>query len=110
MRDCNDFSVVSVATTVARREDAQRLARGLVTARLAACVQVEEGLVSHYRWQGALCEDAELRLTIKTLEARLEALQAFLAEHHPYEVPQFLVSAVRSSRAYADWVRAEVGG
>jgi periplasmic divalent cation tolerance protein len=58
-------------------------------ARLAACVQVEEGLTSFYRWQGRECEDAEVRLTIKTLPACAQALQALFREQHPYELPQF---------------------
>ena len=51
--------VLSLVTTVGSEADARRLARGLVEARLAACVQVEPGLQSHYRWQGELQADAQ---------------------------------------------------
>lgn len=99
--------VLSVSTTVASRSDALRLARGLVEARLAACVQIDDGLTSVYRWEGRLCEDAELRLTLKTAPGRLQAIQAYFAEHHPYEVPQFLVSTMQASEAYGRWARDE---
>jgi periplasmic divalent cation tolerance protein len=108
MQEPTDHDVLSVTTTVGSMEDARRLARGLVERRLAACVQVEEGLLSFYRWEGRLCEDPEVRLTIKTRAECADALRDWLAEHHPYEVPQILAVVMRASAAYAQWVRAEV--
>ena len=106
--DDGQREILAVTTTVASRADAERLARVLLERRLAACVQVEEGLASFYRWQGQACEDAEVRLTIKTLPAREAALQAFFAEAHPYELPQFLAQTLRASAAYHGWVCAAV--
>jgi periplasmic divalent cation tolerance protein len=107
MHDRNELDIVSIATTVATLADAQRLAREIIAQRLAACVQVEEGLTSFYRWKGALCEEGEVRLVIKTLPGCEAALQALFAQHHPYEVPQFLVARLAASPAYAQWARAE---
>ena len=103
------MDILSLTTTVASREDAQRLARALLDERLAACVQLDEGVQSHYRWQGKLCAEQEVRLTIKSLPALLPRLQAFMAEHHPYDVPQLLWQTMGASPAYAEWVRGEVG-
>jgi periplasmic divalent cation tolerance protein len=100
--------VLSLVTTVGSEADARRLARGLVEARLAACVQVEPGLESHYRWLGKVQADAEWRLTAKTLPACLGPVQAWLAEHHPYELPQLVWQVLCASPAYAAWVREEV--
>lgn len=107
MNEPQASQILSVSTTVASRDDALRLARGLVAERLAACVQIDAGVTSVYRWAGAVCEEAELRLTIKTVPERLQALQDFLAAHHPYQVPQFLVSRMQASEAYWRWVGAE---
>ncbi|HVZ44555.1 MAG TPA: divalent-cation tolerance protein CutA [Ramlibacter sp.] len=104
-----DLDILSVTTTLGSLGDAQRLARELIDERLAACVQIEEGLQSFYRWQGRLCEDPEVRLTIKSLPACEDALLAFFAGHHPYETPQFLSVRMRASPAYARWVRSAVG-
>ena len=101
-------TVLSLVTTVASLADAQRLARLLLERRLAACVQIDPGLVSHYVWQGRQCEEAELRLTIKTMPDRAPALEALFAEHHPYELPQFLATEMRASSAYAAWVSESV--
>jgi periplasmic divalent cation tolerance protein len=100
--------VLSLTTTVGSAEEAERLAQALLARRLAACVQVEAGLGSHYRWQESLHADPEWRLTIKSLPEALPALQVFMAEQHPYEVPQLLWMEMWASPAYAAWVRAEV--
>ncbi len=102
------MEVLSLTTTVASKEDAERLARALLDRRLVACVQLDDGVQSHYRWKGETCADAEVRLTIKSLPARLAALQDFMAEQHPYEVPQLLWQTMGASPAYAEWVRQAV--
>lgn len=107
MQHCNAGDILTVTTTVGTREDAKKLAGAILEARLAACVQIEAGLTSFYRWEGKPCEDAEVRLTIKTLPAHAQRLQALFAEHHPYELPQFVAWVGQGSPAYADWVRSE---
>lgn len=107
MNDCKELDILSVTTTVGSLADARVLAREIVSRRLAACVQVEEGVRSFYRWKGELREDTEVRLVIKTLPGAEAALQALFARHHPYEVPQFLAARMRASEAYSRWARAE---
>jgi periplasmic divalent cation tolerance protein len=108
MENSQGRDILTVTTTVGSREDGRRLARAILQARLAACVQVEEGLTSFYRWQGKECEDAEVRLTIKTLPGCEPALQALFAQQHPYDVPQFLAVRMPASEGYYAWARGEV--
>lgn len=108
MPDPNDTGILTVTTTVGSLDDARRLAREIVERRLAACVQLEPIAASFYRWEARLCEDPEVRLSIKTLPRLRDALQACLRELHPYELPQFLAETQQASAAYADWVRSEV--
>ena len=107
MQDCKDLDILTVTTTVGSVADAHALAREIVQQRLAACVQVEEGLTSFYRWEGKDCEDAEVRLTIKTVPAFAGRLQEFFRQKHPYEVPQFVGWVGTGSPSYATWVRSE---
>ncbi len=87
---------------------AEELARRLVEARIAACVQVLPGLVSLYHWQGKVERSIEVGLVVKTVRARLRELEAFLAEHHPYDVPELVVlGADHVGAAYLAWLRAE---
>jgi periplasmic divalent cation tolerance protein len=100
--------ILTVTTTVGSVGAAQRLAREIIARRLAACVQLDETAQSVYRWQGRLCEEPEVRLTLKTLPECVDALQGLFREQHPYDVPQFVAWPVRASAAYAAWVRGEV--
>jgi periplasmic divalent cation tolerance protein len=108
MQQCTEGDILTVTTTVASVPAAQALAREILGARLAACVQLEPGLVSLYRWKGELCEESEVRLVIKTLPSCQSALQDLFAAHHPYELPQFTAVAMKASGAYFEWVRGEV--
>lgn len=108
MQDCKELDVLSVATTIGSRGAAQALAREILAQRLAACVQLEDGLHSLYRWKGQLCEEPEVRMVIKTLPACEAALLSLFARHHPYEVPQFLAVRMSASPAYGEWLRSEV--
>jgi periplasmic divalent cation tolerance protein len=108
MQDHQPLDVLSVTTTVGSLAAAQGLAREIMARRLAACVQIEPGITSLYHWKGGRCEDAEVRVVIKTLPQCEASLQALFSQQHPYELPQFLAVTMKASQAYADWVRAEV--
>ena len=107
MQDCNDSDILVVTTTVGSMDDARRIARELVERRLAACVQLDAISASFYRWDGKLCEEPEVRLSIKTAPALRTAIEAALEELHPYDVPQFIAQLHGASSAYARWVREE---
>lgn len=108
MQDCKEFDILSVTTTIGSLEAANALAREILAHKLAACVQLDQGITSLYRWKGELCEEAEVRLVIKSLPECEAALQALLAQRHPYELPQFVAQRMKASKAYGQWVRAEV--
>jgi periplasmic divalent cation tolerance protein len=96
-----------VLITAPDGEVARALARGLVEQRLAACANLLPAVTSVYRWEGAVQEDAEVLLVVKTVRARLEALEAYLDEHHPYDVPECVALAPAAvSDAYLAWLRA----
>lgn len=99
-----------VLTTTATAADAQSLARGIVEARLGACVQIQP-IQSLYRWHGALCDETEFRLSIKTPQARYAALEDFIRTHHRYETPEIVqVPITAGSAAYLQWLDEETQG
>lgn len=98
------MSLLAVFTTVASRDEADRLSRAAVEQRLAACVQVE-AVHSTYRWQGEVVSEPELRLMFKTSRARYPALEAWLRGQHPYDLPAvFALPVAEASQAYQAWV------
>lgn len=103
-----DRPLLVLVTAPALGEVAANLARGLVEARLAACVNVIDGLRSFYRWQGEIAEDAEVQLLIKTREGRFDALVAWVQENHPYDVPEIVALSIeRGAAPYLAWLREE---
>jgi periplasmic divalent cation tolerance protein len=99
-----DQALIAVHTTVANHDDARRLAREGITARLAACAQLEP-IESHYIWKGALVEEPEIRITFKTTAARRPALMAWLRREHPYEIPAITAQPLQDpDPAYLSWV------
>lgn len=96
---------VIVLTTVGADFDPRPLARELVEARLAACVNIVPGVESVYRWEGKVAEDGEKLLLIKTTDERLDELQRALLAKHPYDVPEFVVITPDDVRgAYREWL------
>lgn len=99
------FAVVLVTAPDART--AAGLARSLVDARLAACVNLVPGIRSIYRWEGKMCDDAEVLCIVKTRHALLDALVACIREEHPYTVPEIIaLPLVAGSAPYLAWLAA----
>lgn len=99
--------LLAVITTTATRDDAVRLAHILVERRLAACAQIS-AIESVYVWAGALQHEPEHRLVLKTTVDRHPALEAALAELHPYALPAIVSLPFDAGEAYGAWVRASV--
>ena len=105
--EAGDRAVV-VLTTVGESTDAAAFARMLVVDRLAACVNVLPPMTSLYRWKGAIEEDREQQLVIKTTRDRVPAIEARFQELHPYELPEFVVLSAEASTAYLNWLGESV--
>ena len=87
---------------------ADRIASCLVEEHLAACVNRLPGIVSTYRWQGAIQRDTEVQLMIKTTRDRFDALRDRLLALHPYELPEVIaVDIALGSVPYLVWIEAE---
>lgn len=93
-----------VLCTVPNEATAEKLAKGLIEERLAACVNAIPGLSSYYRWQGKLEVDSEIQLLIKTRRGRFDELAAWIQANHPYDVPELVaLPAERVSECYLAW-------
>lgn len=100
--------LIVILCTVPDEAAAERLAKGLVEERLAACVNAIPGVKSFYRWQGNVETGTEIQLVIKTRAERFDELAAWISANHPYEVPEIVaIPADRVSEAYLAWAVSE---
>jgi len=97
-----------VMTSLPDEDAAKALAKCLIDAHLAACVQIQSGVQSIYRWESRLCEEREIILVAKTTVKQWTAISAFIKQNHPYDVPEIIGQSVtHSNDAYEQWVSAE---
>jgi periplasmic divalent cation tolerance protein len=102
---------VIILTTVPSEDLGVSLARELVRRGLVACVNVLPPMVSIYLWKGEIHQDSECQVLIKTIAARVDAVQIVVTELHPYDLPEFVVlPIVGGDPAYLAWVATGSGG
>ena len=99
-----DAKYIVVSTTFDAREAAEAMAQELVERRLAACAQLTP-VTSFYRWKGRHERAEEVLLAAKTSAERSQELVDFISRHHPYEVPEILVTPViGGGEPYLRWL------
>ena len=104
------MSPIVVLCTCPDDAAADRIASALVAERLAACVNRIPGIMSTYRWKGAVCRDDEFLLVIKTTRERFDAVRGRIVALHPYELPEVIAVDIAHGHApYLAWIEAETG-
>jgi periplasmic divalent cation tolerance protein len=99
---------VFVYTTYPSIVEAEQAGRAIVERRLAACVNILPGMISHYWWEGALERGEEVVMIIKTRASLAEGVRKAVKEMHSYTTPAILVIALESvERNYLGWIMAE---
>ncbi|MEU9760672.1 divalent-cation tolerance protein CutA [Streptomyces sp. NPDC001834] len=103
--------IVIAQTTIDDEDRAKDLARGAVESKLAACAHVDAPFTAYYRWKNEIETAQEWRISYKTSTDRLPDLEAWVAEKHSYDVPEFVTLPVTGgSEAYLSWVVEETTG
>jgi len=104
------MDLVFAYVTASSPDEARRIGRALVEERLAACVNILPGMISIYRWQGAVETAEETVLIAKTRADLFETLSARVKELHSYEVPCVVELRLgRGNPDYLGWLEAETG-
>jgi periplasmic divalent cation tolerance protein len=99
---------VFVYTTYPSIVEAERAGRALVERRLAACVNILPGMISHYWWQGAIERAEEVVMIIKTRAGLAEPVRAAVKEMHSYTTPAVLVIPIETvDPDYHAWIVGE---
>ncbi|GAB4308070.1 MAG: divalent-cation tolerance protein CutA [Myxococcota bacterium] len=97
-----------VLVTSPTGDTAEKLAEGMISQRLAACVNIVPLVKSIYRWKGEINRDDEALLVIKTSSGKVEELKKFISTNHPYEVAEFIVlTPEKVAENYLSWLLSE---
>ncbi len=101
---------IVIFITAPKEEEAVALARGLVEAKLAGCVNIVKNIRSIYRWKGTIEDDQEVLLIAKTKRDLFPSVEAKVKEMHSYSVPEIIaVPIIEGSRDYIGWLNDVVG-
>ena len=101
--------VALLFSTFPNRVEAERVAEAVLTARLAACVNILGPCHSIYRWQGAVERSDEVPALFKTTPQLVGRLRDRIAALHPYDLPTIEAWPVSAAAAVSDWIAAETG-
>src|SRR5512139_548723 len=102
---------VLVYTTWPSIVEAERAGRAIVERRLAACVNILPGMVSHYWWEGKIERAEETVMIVKTRASLAEEVGAAVKELHSYATPAIMILPVENADpAYHAWIVEETGG
>ena len=96
-----------VLVTASSQQEALLIGRGVVQKKLAACVTVVPNVTSIFEWEGAVCEEREWLLIMKSQADVYDALESEVKALHGYEVPEIIaLSVTTGSSEYLSWVKA----
>jgi periplasmic divalent cation tolerance protein len=99
---------VFVYTTYPSIVEAEKAGRAIVERRLAACVNILPGMISHYWWEGVLERGEEVVMIVKTRASLAEDVRKAVKEMHSYTTPAILVIPLESvDPTYLGWIMAE---
>ena len=97
-----------VYMTAGNREEARKIGRELVVSKLAACVNILEGMNSIYMWDGKIQDDSEVVMIAKTTEKRLSELVEKVKSLHSYDCPCIVAIPVSGGNpAFLNWIAEE---
>ena len=96
---------VFVYTTWPTTVEAEAAGHALVERRLAACVNILPGMISHYRWEGKVERGEETVMIVKTRASLADAVSDAVKDLHSYDMPAILVLPLESvEKNYLGWL------
>ncbi|MBW1785475.1 MAG: divalent-cation tolerance protein CutA [Deltaproteobacteria bacterium] len=94
--------------TAGSPEEARAIGKALVSERLAACVNIIEGMNSLYWWKGEVQEDNEVVVIAKTRQSLVPELSERVKEIHGYDCPCVVALPITDGfQPFLDWISEE---
>ena len=100
---------VVIFITAKDNEQAQRIAKGLLKAKLIACANIVPGVQSLFWWEGKIDEASEILLVLKTSASKINKIIGKVKSLHSYDVPEIIaLPIVAGNKDYLKWVNESV--
>jgi len=96
---------IVILSTISSKDEAGKIAKELVQKKLAACVNIIEGLTSVYEWDNEICIENECLMIIKSRKELFDELKKEIISLHLYEVPEIISLPVTDGlESYLNWI------
>lgn len=100
---------VIILATAGNKKEAQKIATGLVSSKLAACVNMIDKVDSLFFWEGKIDQAKECLLIIKSKREKLPKIITMIKSLHSYKVPEIIaLPIIAGSKSYLRWINASV--
>jgi periplasmic divalent cation tolerance protein len=97
---------IIVFITAKDQAEGQLISDKLLQERLAACVNIIEGVKSCFWWEGKIDSSSEVLLVVKTQKKLFARLQKCVKTHHSYTVPEIIAfPIVEGNPEYLKWIK-----
>lgn len=100
-----------VYVTTKDREEARSIGSVIIEEKLAACVNILDGMESIYHWEGNVETSTECVLLFKTTYSNVAKLSKRVKELHSYKVPCIIsinLAEQEGNPAYLNWILQSV--
>lgn len=99
---------IVIYCTVPNHKEGKRIAKCLISNKLAACVNIIDKIESVFSWDHKLMEEKEALLIIKTRKDLFEQIKNLIKEIHSYSVPEIIsVNITQADETYLQWIAHE---
>lgn len=100
---------IVVFVTAKDKAEGQKIADKLIQSKLAACVNILEGVTSLFWWEGKVDQASEVLLIIKTQKVLFKKLEKAVKSAHSYTVPEIIALPIVTGNAdYLKWIKDSI--
>lgn len=96
---------IVIFITCVNKNQAKKIAFGLVSAKLAACVNIVAGVNSFFWWENKVDRADEVLLIVKSKKTKLAALIKKTRSLHSYSTPEIIaLPIIGGDKDYLKWI------
>jgi len=98
---------IIILITAKDKKEAEKIAKGLLEAKLIACANIINGVQSLFWWQGKIGSSKEVLLVLKTKKTLFNKISSKVKSLHSYQTPEIIaLSILNGSEDYLNWIDA----